>query len=49
MIGIETTGSLYRMDGVVLESKKLLDPPKNTRSDVEILQAIIDSVKKSKR
>jgi formylmethanofuran dehydrogenase subunit B len=48
IMGIETTGSLYRMDGVVLECKKLLDAPKGVRTDVEVLSAILDQVKRLK-
>jgi formylmethanofuran dehydrogenase subunit B len=45
IMGIEASGSLYRMDGVVLECKKLLDPPRDIRSDVEVLRAILDRVR----
>ena len=48
IMGIETGGSLYRMDGVVLESKKLLDPPRDVRSDVHVLKAILERVKSFK-
>jgi formylmethanofuran dehydrogenase subunit B len=47
--GIETAGNIYRMDGVPLATRKLIDPPKGLRSDVEILEAIIKRVKKIKR
>jgi formylmethanofuran dehydrogenase subunit B len=45
IMGIEATGSLYRMDGVVLECKKLLDPPQGVKTDVEVLRAILDRVR----
>ena len=44
-VGIETTGSIYRMDGVVLETRKLVDPPKGVKTDVEILSALLKRVK----
>jgi formylmethanofuran dehydrogenase subunit B len=48
-VGIETTGSTYRMDGVVLETRKLVDPPKTVKTDVEILSALLKRVKSLKR
>jgi formylmethanofuran dehydrogenase subunit B len=45
-VGIETGGSIYRMDGVVLEARKFIDPPDGVVSDVEILQDILNRVKK---
>lgn len=48
IMGIEASGSLYRMDGVVLECKKLLDPPQSVKSDVDVLRAILDRVKSLK-
>jgi len=48
-VGIETTGTVYRMDGVVLETRKLVDPPKGVRSDVEILRAILKRLKSIRR
>jgi formylmethanofuran dehydrogenase subunit B len=44
-VGIETTGSTYRMDGVVLETRKLVDPPKGIKTDVEILSTLLKRVK----
>jgi len=44
-VGIETTGSTYRMDGVVLETRKLVDPPRGVKTDVEILSALLKRVK----
>jgi formylmethanofuran dehydrogenase subunit B len=48
-IGIETVGTTYRMDGVVLETRKLVDPPKGIKTDVEILRALLNRVKSLKR
>ncbi|WP_455286158.1 formylmethanofuran dehydrogenase subunit B [[Eubacterium] cellulosolvens] len=45
IIGIETTGTIYRIDGVALEARKVIDPPQGVRPDVEILDAIIKRVK----
>jgi len=44
-IGIEAEGSIYRMDGVVLEARKFIDPPNGIVSDVEILQELLKRVK----
>jgi formylmethanofuran dehydrogenase subunit B len=48
-VGIETTGTVYRMDGVVLETRKLVDPPKGVKTDVEILHAILKRLKAIRR
>jgi formylmethanofuran dehydrogenase subunit B len=48
IIGIETGGTIYRMDGVALMTKPILSPPAGLRSDVEILQDILMHVKKLK-
>lgn len=45
IIGIEATGTIYRIDGVALEARKVIDPPAGVRSDVEILDAIIKRTK----
>jgi len=45
IIGIETAGTIYRIDGVALEARKVIHPPPGIRSDVEILDAIIKRVK----
>ncbi len=47
-VGIEVEGSVYRMDGVVLEAKKVVEPPKGMRSDVEIMEDILRKVKRIK-
>ncbi len=48
-VGIETTGTVYRMDGVVLETRKLVDPPKGVKTDVEILHALLKRLKAIRR
>jgi len=40
-VGIETAGTVYRMDGVPLLARKLVEPPAGLRSDEEILNAIL--------
>jgi len=40
-VGIETAGTVYRMDGVPLLTRKLVEPPAGLRSDEEILSAIL--------
>jgi formylmethanofuran dehydrogenase subunit B len=47
-VGIETGGSVYRMDGVVLDAKKVVNPPNGIRTDVEVLKAILKKVKRMK-
>jgi formylmethanofuran dehydrogenase subunit B len=46
IIGVEAEGTIYRIDGVPLEAKKVIEPPPGVRSDVETLDAIIKRVKK---
>jgi len=46
ILGIEAPGTIYRIDGVPLEARRVVDPPVGIRSDVEILQAIIERVKR---
>ena len=48
-VGIETEGSIYRMDGVVLEAKKFIEPPNGIVTDVEILQDLLNRVKKIRK
>jgi len=49
MVGIETAGTVYRMDGVPLECKKLVDPPADVRTDVEIMESLLTEVQKLRR
>ncbi|RLE67871.1 MAG: formylmethanofuran dehydrogenase subunit B, partial [Thermoprotei archaeon] len=44
MVGIETDGTAYRMDGVPLHTKKLVDPPDGVLSDREVLERLINKV-----
>ncbi|MEM3678642.1 MAG: formylmethanofuran dehydrogenase subunit B, partial [Candidatus Bathyarchaeia archaeon] len=40
-VGIETAGTAYRMDGVPIQLKKIIEPPPGILSDVEILTHIL--------
>lgn len=46
ILGIEASGTIYRIDGVPLEARKVVDPPAGVRSDFEILDAITSRVKR---
>lgn len=48
LVGIETGGVIYRMDGVAIMTKPVISPPPGVHSDVEILQDILSHVKKLK-
>ena len=48
-IGIESEGTVYRMDGVPLLMKKVLEPPPNCLPDTEILKELLVRVRKLKR
>jgi len=48
LIGIECAGTIYRMDGVPLLTKKIIDPPENCRPDTEVLGELLKRVKKLK-
>jgi len=48
-VGIETEGTAYRMDHVPLPLKKIVDPPKTCLPDQEILQRILNKVRKLRR
>lgn len=45
MVGIEAQGTAYRMDGVPLMLRKVLEPPEGVLQDAEILSAILREVK----
>jgi formylmethanofuran dehydrogenase subunit B len=47
-VGIETEGTIYRMDHVPLPLKKIVDPPKNCFSDLVILKKILKEIVKLK-
>lgn len=44
-VGIEAVGTAYRMDGVPLMLKKVLEPPKDLLPDTEILRRILKAVR----
>ena len=46
ILGVEAAGTIYRIDGVALEAKRVIDPPLGVRPDVETLDAIIKRVKR---
>jgi formylmethanofuran dehydrogenase subunit B len=46
ILGVEAGGTIYRIDGVALEAKRVIDPPLGVRPDVETLDAIIKRVKR---
>ncbi|MFX0162951.1 MAG: formylmethanofuran dehydrogenase subunit B [Candidatus Hodarchaeota archaeon] len=45
-VGIETEGTAYRMDGVPLYTRKVVDGPAGVLSDEEVLDRIMEEVKK---
>jgi formylmethanofuran dehydrogenase subunit B len=48
-VGIETSGTAYRMDHVPLSLKKIVDPPRGVLSDEVILKRILAEVRKIKK
>ena len=40
-VGIEASGTVYRMDGVPLTLKKVVEPPPGIPSDVDVLKSIL--------
>ena len=44
-VGIEKEGTAYRMDGVSLRLKKVVDPPEGILSDEEILSMLLEKVR----
>ncbi|MCD6263274.1 formylmethanofuran dehydrogenase subunit B [Candidatus Bathyarchaeota archaeon] len=46
LVGIECEGTAYRMDGVPLKMKKVVDPPPGCLSDEEILHRILEEVRR---
>jgi formylmethanofuran dehydrogenase subunit B len=48
-VGIETSGTAYRMDHVPLLLKKIVNPPRGVLSDEEILKRILCEVRKIKK
>jgi formylmethanofuran dehydrogenase subunit B len=47
-VGIEAEGIVYRMDGVPLILKKLVDPPNGIQSDEAILRMILTQIRKQR-
>ena len=47
-VGIEESGTAYRMDHVPLPLKKIVDPPNGVLTDKEILKRILSEVRKLK-
>jgi formylmethanofuran dehydrogenase subunit B len=48
-VGIEASGTAYRMDHVPLPLKKVVEPPRNVLPDEEILRRILLEVRKIKK
>jgi formylmethanofuran dehydrogenase subunit B len=48
-VGIEAEGTAYRMDGVPLILKKVVEPPEGVLPDVQILDLILKRVRELKR
>jgi formylmethanofuran dehydrogenase subunit B len=48
-VGLEAEGTAYRMDHVPLPLKKVVEPPNGCLSDVDVLQRILDRVRKIRR
>jgi formylmethanofuran dehydrogenase subunit B len=48
IVGIEKAGTAYRMDHVPLPLKKVVEPPEGFLSDEEILQRILEEVRRIK-
>jgi formylmethanofuran dehydrogenase subunit B len=45
IVGIEEEGTAYRMDTVPLRTRKVVDPPPEILSDVEIMERILEKVR----
>ncbi|MEM2123491.1 MAG: formylmethanofuran dehydrogenase subunit B, partial [Candidatus Bathyarchaeia archaeon] len=45
ILGVEASGTIYRMDGVPLEAKGLIRPPEGVKTDVEVLTSLLERVK----
>ena len=48
-VGIEASGTAYRMDHVPLPLKKVVEPPRGVLSDEEILKRMLLEVRKVKK
>ncbi|MEM2606994.1 MAG: formylmethanofuran dehydrogenase subunit B, partial [Ignisphaera sp.] len=49
LVGIECEGTAYRMDGVPIYMKKLVDPPPNVLCDKDLLELLLNKVKELKK
>ncbi|MFQ6084897.1 MAG: formylmethanofuran dehydrogenase subunit B [Candidatus Bathyarchaeia archaeon] len=49
MMGVEVDGTAYRMDGVPLYVKKLIEPPQGCLSDVELIRMITEGIRRRRR
>jgi len=47
-VGIEAEGTAYRMDGVPLPLRKLVDPPPGLPTDIEVLKMILSRIREFK-
>jgi formylmethanofuran dehydrogenase subunit B len=48
-VGIEASGTAYRMDHVPLPLKKVVEPPEGMHSDADILTKLLSEVRKIRR
>lgn len=48
LVGIECEGTAYRLDGVAIRMKKIVDPPPGVLCDTEILRELLERVKRKK-
>jgi len=48
-VGIEASGTAYRMDHVPLPLKKVVEPPRRVLPDEEILRRLLSEVRKVKK
>ncbi len=48
LAGVETEGTAYRMDGVPIKLRKVIDPPEGVLPDREIIKLLIKKVKELK-
>jgi formylmethanofuran dehydrogenase subunit B len=47
--GVETDGTAYRMDGVPLPLKKVIDPPEGCLPDEEILRRLLEAIHRKEK
>jgi formylmethanofuran dehydrogenase subunit B len=46
--GLESEGTAYRMDGIAIRLKKVIEPHSGIYSDAEVLEMLISKIKKLK-